>query len=104
MSLDETALTDRFLSVFDAASSQVLTLNKPTTAVNKSKPWVRFSVSLGARARQTTGPNPTHLQLGGIYLQVFVPKSLGSGLIGHSQKMTVAARATAEKKTVGQRS
>uniref|UniRef100_UPI00193B3DC6 hypothetical protein n=1 Tax=Sphingomonas beigongshangi TaxID=2782540 RepID=UPI00193B3DC6 len=26
---------------------------------------------------------------------------LGSGLIGHSQKMTVAARATAEKKTVG---
>ena len=29
---------------------------------------------------------------------------LGSGLIGHSQKMTVAARATAEKKTVGQRS
>ncbi len=29
---------------------------------------------------------------------------LGSGLIGHSQKMTVAARATAEKKTVGHRS
>ena len=32
------------------------------------------------------------------------PDTLGSGLIGHSQKMTVAARATAEKKTVGQRS
>ena len=31
-------------------------------------------------------------------------EALGSGLIGHSQKMTVAARATAEKKTVGQRS
>jgi len=31
-------------------------------------------------------------------------KRLGSGLIGHSQKMTVAASATAEKKTVGQRS
>ncbi|MBN2973424.1 pilus assembly protein [Roseomonas aeriglobus] len=30
--------------------------------------------------------------------------AVGSGLIGHSQKMTVAARATAEKKTVGQRS
>jgi hypothetical protein len=30
--------------------------------------------------------------------------ALGSGLIGHSQKMTVAASATAEKKTVGQRS
>ena len=29
---------------------------------------------------------------------------LGSGLIDHSQKMTVAASATAEKKTVGQRS
>ena len=29
---------------------------------------------------------------------------LGSGLIGHSQKMTVAARTTAEKKTVGHRS
>ncbi len=29
---------------------------------------------------------------------------LGSGLVDHSQKMTVAARATAEKKTVGHRS
>jgi hypothetical protein len=30
--------------------------------------------------------------------------SLGSGLTDHSQKMTVAARATAEKNTVGHRS
>jgi len=30
--------------------------------------------------------------------------SLGSGLVDHSQKSTVAARAMAEKKTVGQRS
>jgi len=30
--------------------------------------------------------------------------ALGSGLVDHSQKMTVAARATAEKKAVGQRS
>ena len=30
--------------------------------------------------------------------------ALGSGLVDHSQKMTVAARATAEKKTVGHRS
>jgi hypothetical protein len=30
--------------------------------------------------------------------------TLGSGLVDHSQKMTVAARATAEKKAVGQRS
>ena len=32
------------------------------------------------------------------------PKRLGSGLVDHSQKMTVAARAMAEKKAVGQRS
>ena len=32
------------------------------------------------------------------------PFSLGSGLVDHSQKMTVAARATAEKKAMGQRS
>jgi len=31
-------------------------------------------------------------------------RRLGSGLIGHSQKMTVAASAMAEKKAVGQRS
>lgn len=36
--------------------------------------------------------------------QLSLQTALGSGLIGHSQKMTVAARATAEKKTVGQRS
>ncbi len=30
--------------------------------------------------------------------------SQGSGLVDHSQKMTVAARATAEKKAVGHRS
>jgi CheY-like chemotaxis protein len=30
--------------------------------------------------------------------------TLGSGLIGHSQKITVAASAMAEKKAVGQRS
>ena len=37
-------------------------------------------------------------------LILFHADKLGSGLIGHSQKMTVAASATAEKKTVGQRS
>ena len=31
-------------------------------------------------------------------------RELGSGLVDQSQKMTVAARATAEKKTVGHRS
>ena len=36
------------------------------------------------------------------YLRLSSP--LGSGLVDHSQKMTVAARAMAEKKAVGQRS
>ena len=35
---------------------------------------------------------------------VLIKKVLGSGLVDHSQKMTVAASATAEKKTVGHRS
>ena len=39
-----------------------------------------------------------------ICTELKVHTMLGSGLIGHSQKMTVAARATAEKKTVGHRS
>jgi hypothetical protein len=30
--------------------------------------------------------------------------TLGSGLVDHSQKRTVAARASAEKNTIGQRS
>ena len=34
----------------------------------------------------------------------FLQWELGSGLIDQSQKMTVAARATAEKKAFGQRS
>ncbi len=49
--------------------------------------------------------------LGAIGLQVSaampladLAKHLGSGLVDQSQKMTVAARATAEKKAVGQRS
>ena len=33
-----------------------------------------------------------------------IVQHLGAGLVDHSQKMTVAARAMAEKKTVGQRS
>ena len=38
---------------------------------------------------------------GGVWTVIFW---LGSGLIDHSQKMTVAASAMAEKKTVGHRS
>jgi hypothetical protein len=38
------------------------------------------------------------------FIEVIVGLLLGSGLIDHSQKMTVAARAMAERKTVGQRS
>ncbi len=40
----------------------------------------------------------------GLMVHLATVDGLGSGLIGHSQKMTVAARATAEKKAVGQRS
>ena len=36
--------------------------------------------------------------------RIFRGLPLGSGLVDHSQKMTVAARATAAKKAVGQRS
>ncbi len=46
-----------------------------------------------------------HLRDGGaVELRGFGRFFLGSGLVDHSQKMTVAARATAEKKTVGHRS
>lgn len=78
MNLDESQLTARFKERFDTKSNQVLTLNKPSTTVDKNKVWVRFSVSLGSRARVENGANPTMLQLGGVYLQVFVPKSLGA--------------------------
>lgn len=78
MSLDETQLTARFKERFDTYSNQVLTLNKPATVVDKNKPWVRFTVDLGDRDNATLGMTPERLQLGGIYLQVFVPKSLGS--------------------------
>lgn len=39
-----------------------------------------------------------------LYPDIVAIEALGSGLIGHSQKMTVAARAMAEKKTAGHRS
>ena len=43
--------------------------------------------------------------LGRIRYVRFLPKThLGSGLVDQSQKMTVAARAMAERKTVGHRS
>ena len=77
MTIDETQLLARFKERFDTKSNQVLTLNKPSTVVDKSKPWVRFSVSLGDRFRQELGLDPAFLQLGGVYLQVFVPKALG---------------------------
>ncbi len=43
-------------------------------------------------------------QFSDLRIATHIAQDLGSGLIGHSQKMTVAARATAEKKTVGHRS
>lgn len=78
MTLDETQLTARFRQGFDLSSNQVLTLNKGTTKADETKPWVRFSTTLGARAREENGAAPMYLQLGGVYLQVFVPKALGA--------------------------
>lgn len=78
MSLDKSQLTARFKTRFDTFSNNVLTMNKPATVVDKSKPWCRFSVSLGDRDRETLGEEPEFLQLGGVYLQVFVPKALGA--------------------------
>jgi hypothetical protein len=78
MTPDETQLTARFREGFNTKSNQVLTLNKPSTATDTKKPWVRFSTSLGARARLENGEAPTYLQLGGVLLQVFVPKALGA--------------------------
>lgn len=42
---------------------------------------------------------------GGVWMIAFISasRSLGSGLIGHNQKMTVTASAMAEKKAVGHR-
>lgn len=77
MNLDEAQLLARFREAFDTKSNQVLTLNKPTTVVDEKKPWCRFSVSLGERDNATIGDDPIRLQLGGVYLQVFVPKALG---------------------------
>jgi len=77
MNLDEQALFARFKEQFDTSSNQVLTLNKPVTVVDKTKPWCRYSVSLGDRWRAELGANPTYAQTGKLYLQVFVPKALG---------------------------
>jgi len=77
MNADEQQLLARFREQFDTASNQVLTLNKPSTTVDQSKPWCRYSVSFGDRFRAELGDDPHYTQLGGVYLQVFVPKKLG---------------------------
>ena len=60
-------------------------------------PTVNALKRLGFSVSDWTSPQ---LEVGKSYTR----ETLGSGLIGHSQKMTVAARAMAEKKTVGHRS
>lgn len=77
MSLDINQLTARFREGFDTSSNQVLTLNKPAVTVDRSRPWCRFSVSPGERRRVENGVTPNYLQLGGVFLRVFVPKALG---------------------------
>jgi hypothetical protein len=61
---------------------------------------VRYSVAASQlrNVAQRTGAEALSTNLAHLRL------ALGSGLIGHSQKMTVAASATAENKTVGHRS
>lgn len=78
MSLDETQLLARFREGFDTKSNQVLTLNKlPAVKADESKVWCRFSVSPGDKLREQTGVDPFYTQLGGVFLQVFIPKTLG---------------------------
>jgi len=62
-----------------------------------------------ARSRQQSGAKPGTINRELATLSHLLRSAtkwgwLGSGLVDHSQKITVAARATAEKKTVGQRS
>ena len=78
MSADEFQLLANFREGFDLRSNQVLTLDKPSTNVDESKPWCRFSIQPGDKVRTENGGNPTYLQLGGIFLQVFVPKKMGA--------------------------
>lgn len=77
MSLDTAAIKARFMSAFDVSSNQVLTLDKPLVAPDKNKVWVRFSVQPQSKGRTESGVNPRYLQLGSVYLQVFIPKTLG---------------------------
>ncbi len=77
----------------------------PKAAKTLSSPFTTFITDSYAPRAVIAGMNEC-LKLGGARccpVLIYVPR-LGSGLIGHSQKMTVAASATAEKKTVGQRS
>jgi hypothetical protein len=59
------------------------------TAVNR--PYFPFTASSAAISRSRDAVSPSNSVRG---------RSLGSGLVDHSQKMTVAARAIAEKKAV----
>lgn len=77
MSPDEVALTARFREGFDTSSKQVLTLNKPSTSVDRSKPWCRYTVSPYERRRVENGVAPRYLELGSVFLQVFTPKAVG---------------------------
>ena len=71
---------------------------RPTHAFHDLSPGLDFETRLFAK------PQAAELLRAELAKPGYVCAPLGSGLIGHSQKMTVAARATAEKKTVGQRS
>jgi len=65
-------------------------------------------IAIGATAGVAAGPLANLLRKAAVQAPTAMAgnwdTALGSGLVDHSQKMTVAARATAEKKTVGHRS
>ncbi len=63
-----------------------------------------FSASQAYQNARNGFEDPRLFELNGKLTGLWSAMSLGSGLVDHSQKMTVAARATAEKKTVGHRS
>lgn len=88
LQLDEQALADHFWEtelsyvandgetvILD--DSQKLIQNQPMEQIDETRPWVRFTISPGMSRPDQTGDNPTHLQLGIAYLQVFAPKGTG---------------------------
>lgn len=74
---DLDALRLRFFSAFSTSDPQVLWLGKPTTNPDESKPYCRYVVEPGERAKVEQGATTSWLQLGLVTLTVTVPKGVG---------------------------